>query len=55
MGPKIVSWEGKYNTFSVRLLPIGGFVSMVGEYSDEIAEKKISTRLRWIGFRYGAE
>lgn len=39
MGPKIYSWEGKVNTFSLRLLPIGGFVSMVGEYSDEIAEK----------------
>ena len=39
MGPKIKSWEGKYNTFSIRALPIGGFVSMVGEYSDEIQEK----------------
>jgi len=39
MGPKIISWEGKYNTFSIRALPIGGFVSMVGEYTDEIQEK----------------
>lgn len=39
MGPKIFSWEGKVNTFSLRAFPIGGFVSMVGEYSDEIAEK----------------
>ncbi len=39
MGPKVFSWEGKVNTFSVRLLPIGGFVSMVGEYSDVIEAK----------------
>lgn len=39
MGPKIFSWEGKYNTFSIRALPIGGYVSMVGEYTDEIQEK----------------
>jgi len=39
MGPKLYSWEGKYNTFSLRALPIGGFVSMVGEYSDEIEVK----------------
>ncbi|HAN21316.1 MAG: hypothetical protein A2Y15_07260 [Clostridiales bacterium GWF2_36_10] len=39
MGPKIISWEGKVNTFSIRAFPIGGFVSMVGEYSDEIEEK----------------
>lgn len=39
MGPKLISWEGKYNTFSLRLFPIGGFVSMVGEYTDELAEK----------------
>lgn len=39
MGPKIYSWEGKYNTFSIRALPIGGFVSMVGEYSEDIEEK----------------
>lgn len=39
MGPKVFSWEGKYNTFSLRALPIGGFVSMIGEYTDEIEEK----------------
>lgn len=39
MGPKIYSWEGKVNTFSIRALPIGGFVSMVGEYSEDIEEK----------------
>lgn len=38
MGPKIVSWKSKkYDTvFRLRLLPIGGFVNMVGE--DEESE-----------------
>ena len=31
MGPKIHSWEGKVNLFSLRALPIGGYVRMVGE------------------------
>lgn len=39
MGPKLFSWEGKHNLFSIRAFPIGGFVSMVGEYSDDIPEK----------------
>ncbi len=35
MGPKIFSWKGKKNLFSIRLLPIGGYVNMVGEYGSE--------------------
>lgn len=32
MGPKLHSWSGKYGTsYSLRALPIGGFVSMEGE------------------------
>lgn len=31
MGPVIFKKKGKYNDFSVRALPIGGFVSMIGE------------------------
>lgn len=40
MGPKIFSWKSKkYGTvYGVRALPIGGFVSMVGE--DEESEEK---------------
>ena len=40
MGPKIVSWKSKkYDTqYSLRLLPIGGYVSMVGE--DEQSDDK---------------
>lgn len=31
MGPKIYSIKGKETEYSIRLLPLGGFVSMVGE------------------------
>ncbi len=31
MGPVIYSRKGKHNKFSLRALPIGGFVSMIGE------------------------
>ncbi len=40
MGPKIISWEGKKNVFSIRLFPIGGYVNMVGEYGSE--DEKLS-------------
>lgn len=39
MGPKLKTWKGKYNDFSIRALPIGGYVNMVGEYDDEIPEE----------------
>lgn len=39
MGPKIKTWKGKYNDFTVRAIPIGGFVNMVGEYDEEIPEE----------------
>ncbi len=38
MGPKLFSWKGKKNIFSLRLLPIGGYVNMVGEYAEEDKE-----------------
>jgi regulator of sigma E protease len=33
MGPKLISWKSKKNgtAYSLRALPIGGFVSMAGE------------------------
>ena len=33
MGPKLISWKSKKNgtAYSLRALPIGGFVSMEGE------------------------
>ena len=36
MGPALKIWHGKYNDFSIRAFPIGGYVNMVGEYDDEI-------------------
>lgn len=39
MGPVLKKWKGKYNDFSIRAIPIGGFVNMVGEYDDEIPEE----------------
>ena len=34
MGPKIFGWRGKHNKFTLRALPFGGYVSMLGEYSE---------------------
>ncbi len=31
MGPKLISWQGKETKYSIRLLPIGGFVQMAGD------------------------
>lgn len=31
MGPKLLNWKGKETTYSLRLLPIGGYVRMEGE------------------------
>lgn len=30
-GPKLVSWQGKETRYSVRLIPLGGYVDMLGE------------------------
>ena len=39
MGPKIKTWKGKHNDFTLRAIPIGGFINMVGEYDEEIPEE----------------
>lgn len=31
MGPKLLKWQGKETLYSIRALPFGGFVSMLGE------------------------
>lgn len=41
MGPVIYRKKGKYNDFTIRLLPIGGFVSMIGEEDVEIPEEHL--------------
>ncbi|NLN55258.1 MAG: site-2 protease family protein [Clostridiales bacterium] len=38
MGPKIKTWNGKHNKFSIRWFPIGGYVTMVGEDPDDEPE-----------------
>ena len=49
MGPKIVSWDSKkYDTkYALRLLPIGGFVSMVGEDEDSEDEHAFCKQKIW--------
>ncbi len=52
MGPKIVSWTGKKTgiQYSVRLLPIGGYVSMVGEDGESEIEGALSSKPKWQRF-----
>jgi len=50
MGPKLFSWKGKETQYTLRLLPIGGWVKMMGEdeNSDDprsFIQKKISQRI----------
>ena len=47
MGPKIVSWKSKkYDTvFRLRLLPIGGFVNMVGEDEESELDSAFVTKV----------
>lgn len=49
MGPRIFSWRSKkYGTeYGLRLLPIGGFVSMVGEDDDSDSEKAFCNKNVW--------
>lgn len=39
MGPKIFSKKGKETTYSVRALPLGGFVAMAGDNENELETK----------------
>ena len=49
MGPKLISWKSKkYDTqYALRLLPIGGFVSMVGEDEDSTDERAFCNQKVW--------
>ena len=49
MGPRIFSWRSKkYDTeYGLRLLPIGGYVSMVGEDEDSDSEKAFCNKSVW--------
>ncbi len=41
MGPKLFSKKGKETTYSIRLLPIGGFVAMAGEADADFDQSAI--------------
>ncbi len=45
MGPKIKSWEGKVNTFSLRAIPIGGYVRMLGEPGEESTPEALAASI----------
>ena len=49
MGPKILSWKSKKTgiAYSIRLLPIGGFVSMEGEDGDSDDENAFFRKAVW--------
>lgn len=49
MGPKLFSWQSKkYDTqYALRLLPIGGYVSMVGEDDDSDDENAFHRKNVW--------
>ncbi|SKC74143.1 RIP metalloprotease RseP [Maledivibacter halophilus] len=44
MGPKILSYKGKETEYSLRILPIGGYVKMEGEDEDSDDERSFSKK-----------
>ena len=49
MGPKLISWKSKKNgtAYSLRLLPIGGFVSMAGEDEESDDDGALNKKPVW--------
>ena len=49
MGPKLISWKSKKNdtAYSLRILPIGGFVSMAGEDEECDDEGSLRNKKVW--------
>lgn len=50
MGPKIISKKKGETTYSLRLLPIGGFVSMEGEDENSSDERAFNNKPAWQRF-----
>jgi len=52
MGPKLIYWTSKKTgiAYSVRLFPIGGYVSMVGEDGESDIEGALSSKPKWQRF-----
>lgn len=47
MGPKLLSWGNGETKYSIRLLPIGGFVAMEGEDEDSGDPRAFSRKPAW--------
>lgn len=47
MGPKILSFGKKETTYSLRLLPLGGFCAMEGEDEDSVDPRAFSKKKVW--------
>ncbi len=49
MGPKLLSWKSEENgtAYSIRMLPIGGFVSMAGEDEESDDEGSLQKKKVW--------
>ena len=50
MGPKLLQFRGKETTYCLRLLPIGGYVSMEGEDEESEDERSFSKAKVWKRF-----
>jgi regulator of sigma E protease len=50
MGPKIISKKKGETTYSLRLLPIGGYVSMEGEDEDSSDDRAFNKKPAWQRF-----
>lgn len=48
MGPKLLKWKGKETLYSIRALPFGGFVSMLGEEGVEAEGVDVSRSIQRI-------
>lgn len=44
MGPKVFSYQGKETLYSISLLPIGGYVEMLGSHEDVDDERSFSSK-----------
>lgn len=47
MGPSIYSWERGETLYSIRLLPIGGYVMLEGEEEEVVSENSLSEKPLW--------
>ena len=47
MGPKLLQKKGKETTYSLRLLPIGGYVAMEGEQTDSEDPRSFRAKPPW--------